>query len=90
MPVQTREKHLGWFGCQSRSEPPEGYERSVQFHCGSDDAVKKAQAFIRERVCNGPPGKTEIDRGMVLFKYGGDDIGDAEWFDSVFKALADR
>jgi hypothetical protein len=88
MCVQAQGKIMGWFGYQSW---PEHCERAFQFNCGSDEAINFTQAFILERVRNGPPGESEIQGGRVLFKFDGyADVGDAEWFDNMFRALADK
>lgn len=79
---------MGWFGYQSG---PGHCERAVWFYCGSEQAAKRTQTFILECVRNGPPGKSGIKGTDVWFQsdsYVG--VGDAEWFDAVFKVLADK
>ena len=87
--VQAKKKPLGWFGYVSEKE--HSY-RAVTFWCDSDKAAKKTEAFILKRVRNGPPGKSVIYDGTAVdYRLDGDDgFGDAEWFDAVFKALADK
>jgi hypothetical protein len=86
--VEAQKSPLGWFGYQSEKEHS---ERAVTFWCGSDEAAKNTQAFIDERMRNGPPGKSVIKEKEVYFQLDGEaDFGDAEWFDEVFKALADK
>jgi hypothetical protein len=86
--VQAQGTHMGWFGYQSGT----GHgERAVTFWCGTDEAAKNTQAFILERMRDGPPGKSQIIGTEVYFELEGDaGSGDAEWFDAVFKALADK
>ena len=86
--IQAPATRLGWFGYQSGMGHS---QRAVTFCCGSDEAAKNTQAFMRERMRNGPPGESHIERTEVYYQSEGDaGFGDVEWLIAVFKALADK
>jgi hypothetical protein len=86
--IQAPATRLGWFGYQSGMGHS---QRAVTFCCGSDEAAKNTQAFMRERMRNGPPGESHIERTEVYYQSEGDaGFGDVEWFIAVFQALADK
>ncbi len=85
--VQAKGDSMGWFGYQSG---PGHCERAVWFYCGSDDAAKHTLQFMRERL--GRLYDRLDSKGTEVFcqSEGQAGFGDAEWFQSVFNALADK
>lgn len=87
--VQSKKDRMGWFGYQTGP----GYcGRAVWFYCGSEEAAKQTLRFIKERLPNGSHGAPDRDGVSVYYE---SDVsasasqGDLEWFQMVFKALAD-
>lgn len=85
--VQAKEGPMGWFGYQSGTGH---FERAMWFYCGSETAARTTHAFILERIPH-LPGKSGVkESGVWILSDEQSHLGDAEWFDAVFKALADK
>ncbi len=86
--VNAGTKSIGWFGYQAGLDH---MELAVRFCCESNEAADRMENYVRSMLQNGPAGRFERDGTAVAFLSNvNPSPGDAEWFESVFKALEDK
>lgn len=78
----------GWFGYQARADQ---WELAVWLYCESEEAARRTRDYIEPMLKQNLLGRLSCNGKDVTFvSEMVSHIGDAEWFEAVFKALQDK